>query len=58
VTDPYDFEFPYVPPTCCNRCGALVQKRDVHDEWHNSILTRAEMANVLSGVARRTYEAP
>jgi hypothetical protein len=53
VSIPYDFEFPFVPPAVCNRCGAQVQKRDLHDEWHASVVTRDLLIDVLGTATRR-----
>lgn len=55
MTDLYDFEFQRVPPAVCNRCGALVQNREVHNEWHDAVVTGEQLIDAI-GRARRSRE--
>ena len=47
MSEPYNFDFPPAPFGVCNRCGALVQDRPKHDEWHRQVLTGDALADLI-----------
>jgi hypothetical protein len=55
VSGGYDFEFPHLPPAMCNRCGALVQDRTIHDGWHDEAVTDAKLADVFTTIQKLAH---